>query len=223
MRIRLGSLPESSDAPAAAEGWQPLSGGPSVRLGTWLAVLAGVILPCGPCVLLATVGLLVRPDPAAPPVALEPVPWGAIILTCLLYIPVHELLHAVWHPGLGLSDRTTLVIWPRKLNFGVYYEGCLSRARWLLMRAAPFIFLTLVPTALLAYGNSIAPESVGVLSWPVYNGLCVLFLVNALGSGGDAVAMLIVLRQVPRGGELCFRSGRAYWRARAALDPLAAG
>lgn len=184
-----------------------------MRAGTWLAMAAGIVLPCGPCLLLAAVGLLVRPDSAAPAVTPEPVPWAAIVLTCLVYVPAHELLHAVWHPGFGLSERTTLVIWPRKLSFGVYFEGCLSRERWLLMRAAPFVFLTLIPTGLLAYGNSIAPESAGVLSWPVYNSLSVLLLVNALGSGGDLVAMLLVLRQVPRGGELCFRSGRAYWRA----------
>ena len=39
-----------------------------------------------------------------------------------------------------------------------------------------------------------------------------MMLVNALGSGGDAVAAVIVLRQVPALAALCFHNGRAYWR-----------
>ena len=43
-------------------------------------------------------------------------------------------------------------------------------------------------------------------------GLQVLMVVNTLGSGGDILAALLVLAQVPASGQLCFREGRAYWQ-----------
>jgi len=76
-------------------------------------------------------------------------PWGAVIVALLLFIPLHELLHAAWHPQWGLSPQTVLVAWPAKLCFGVYYEGCMAQRRWLLVRFAPLLFLSVLPAGLL--------------------------------------------------------------------------
>jgi hypothetical protein len=124
----------------------------------------------------------------------------------LLFIPLHELLHAVWHPQLGLSCRTVLVIWPRKLRFGVYFKGCMTRRRWLVMRLAPLVVLSVIPAVLLTlfYGYPV--------SYALEVFLQVLLLVNGIGSGGDIVAVIWVLRQVPSESQICFYGGKAYWR-----------
>lgn len=134
-------------------------------------------------------------------------PWGAVIAALLLFIPLHELLHAAWHPELGKSTQTVLIVWPAKLRFGVYYDGCMSRRRWLLMRLAPLAFLSVGPVGLLTLFQYV-PVPFGLEVF-----LQVLMLVNGIGSGGDLVAVVWVLFQVPSGAQICFRGGKAYWRA----------
>jgi hypothetical protein len=133
-------------------------------------------------------------------------PWLAPAIVLVLFIPLHELTHLLGQPGWGLSDRSVLAIWPAKLRFGVYFEGCMSRRRWLIMRLAPLALLSLLPTGLIALMQVLPPNP------DLEIGLIVMMLVNALGSGGDVVAAAIVLRQVPGSASLCFHEGRAYWR-----------
>lgn len=133
-------------------------------------------------------------------------PMGVVLLALFLYIPLHELLHAAWHPKRGLTPQTVLVIWPAKLRFGVYYEGCMTRRRWLIMRIAPLIFLSILPAGLLALFHFVR------VAFALEIFLQVLMLVNGIGSGGDVVAVAWVLRQVPAEGLICFYGGKAYWR-----------
>ena len=183
---------------------------PSTRLGYLLAGLVGLALPAVLFVGLVAISFysLARGGgaQAAPPAVDPPTPWGAVILALLLFIPLHELVHALVHPGLGLSPRTVVVLWPAKLRFGVYYEGCMSRRRWLVMRLAPLACLSVIPVLLLTVFK-VVPASFAVEIF-----LQVLVLVNAVGSGGDLVAAVWVLAQVPAGGQICFRGGKAYWR-----------
>jgi Putative zincin peptidase len=206
MRIHFGNVPEIADAQPGTEALQPIRG-PRASVAYLLAGLAGFVLLAGPvmglcllsaCFAISNTETTVRPDP--------PVPWTAILLTLLLYIPAHELLHLIWQPSYGLSSQSVLVIWPSKLRFGIYYDGCMSRTRWLLMRVAPLVALSLVPAVLLAIFQHIP------VNHALKTGLEVLLLVNGVGSGGDVVAMMLVLSQVPRSALLCFRGGRAYWQ-----------
>jgi hypothetical protein len=114
------------------------------------------------------------------------------------------MAHALLHPDGGRSDSTVLILNWRKLQFGVYYEGRIPRGRWIIMRLLPLLLLTALPQAglmLFITGMSFAVETY----------LIIMILANSLGSGGDLVAALIVLRQVPPGGVLNFHRGRAYW------------
>jgi hypothetical protein len=138
-----------------------------------------------------------------------------MLLALLLFIPLHELLHAIWHPQLGLSPRTVLVIWLKRLRFGVYYEGCMTRRRWLSMRLAPLLVLSVLPAGLLALFH-LFPVSFALETF-----LQVLILVNGIGSGGDVVAVIWVLRQVPSGSQICFYGGKAYWRLASRFDQVA--
>ena len=213
MRIHFGNIPEIADAQPEAEGLHPIRG-PKPSAGYLLAGLAGFLLLVGPvlglCVVLSFFAIPgVEPPPGSLP---PPVPWGAIVLVLLLYIPLHELLHLVLHPDWGFSDRSVLVIWPTKLRFGAYYEGCMSRTRWLLMRLAPVVALSLIPAGLVAIFQD------ALFGHAFRTGLEVMLTVNAVGSGGDVIAMMLVLRQVPRSASLCFRGGRAYWKPISPVD-----
>ena len=84
---------------------------------------------------------------------------------------------------MGRSSRSVVVLWPAKLRFGVYYEGCMSRRRWLAMRLLPLIMLSVIPACILALMQGV------LLSPDVEVGLTILMVVNALGSGGDVIAI----------------------------------
>ena len=84
----------------------------------------------------------------------------------------------------------------------------MTRRRWLAMRLAPLLFLSVLPAGLLALFYWLP------VAYPLHVFFEVLLLVNGIGSGGDIVAVMWVLRQVPSGAEVCFADGKAYWRSR---------
>jgi hypothetical protein len=45
-------------------------------------------------------------------------------------------------------------------------------------------------------------------------------LVNGIGSGGDVIAVIWVLFQVPQKATICFSGGKAYWRLISLPNPL---
>ena len=188
-----------------AQGWRAIRS-PAGRLGYGLAALVGLVLLGGLCSVLSLWSFAVGDRGGYATGGESATSWRAVLLVLVVYIPLHELLHLLGQPGWGRSNQSVVVLWPARLRFGVYYEGCMSRRRWLAMRLAPVIALSALPAGLLAL----------IKLWPqnveLEIGLQVLMLVNALGSGGDVVAALLVLRQVPPTGQLCFRAGRAYWR-----------
>ncbi len=205
MRLSLGNVPDNQGEPPESEEWHRIHS-PSSRLGYLLAGLAGLAFPFVLIGWLIVVSLLAGGTEAQDVAANAPTPRGAELLALLLYIPLHELLHAVWHPQLGLSSRTVLVIWPKRLRFGVYFEGCMTRRRWLVMRMAPLMVLSIIPAVLLAFFNFFP------VSFALEIFLQVLLLVNGIGSGGDIVAVIWVLRQVPSKTQICFFGGKAYWK-----------
>ena len=133
--------------------------------------------------------------------------WTVGGLTLLIFIPAHELLHLIFHPQNGRSSHSILAIWPKKLRFGVYYDGCMSRRQWLIMRIAPLIGLSILPMLIIALANWIP------LNYAMVASMQLLMLINCIGSGGDIVAVFIVRQQVPAKMSLCFFGGRAYWRS----------
>ena len=107
-----------------------------------------------------------------------------------------------------------MIIWPRKLRFGVYYDGCLTRRRWVMMRLAPFFCITGLTIGLLTLFQ-VVPAPYFLLVF-----LQLLFLLNGLGSGVDVIAVIWVMFQVPANTEICFIKGKAYWRLDKTADLL---
>ena len=69
----------------------------------------------------------------------------ATIASLPLLVVVHELLHAVAHPGYGRQSATIIGAWPQKMLFYAHYCGELSRNRFLLVFAMPFVVISLLP------------------------------------------------------------------------------
>ncbi len=75
------------------------------------------------------------------------------------------------------------------------------------MRLAPLMFLSVMPIGLLTLFHYVP----GAFGLEIF--LQVLMLVNGIGSGGDVVAVIWVLFQVPPESQICFCGGKAYWRS----------
>jgi hypothetical protein len=202
MRISIGEPLPISAADGEDEGWRPIDA-PSPRKGQLLAAALGIAL------MTTLVGLLivdsvVRPTPAYARELTTSALAALLAFVFLLFIPLHELLHLIWHPRRGLSDRSRVVIWPSRLRVGVYFEGVLSRSRWLAMRTSAFLLLSVLPAIFLLSPLRLSLELEAAIS--------MLMVLNALGSGGDALAVLLVLSQVPAAGRIRFQGGRAGWQ-----------
>lgn len=205
MRLQVGDLPTAEGRSPEALGLQVIRA-PSPRASYWLAAVVGmavVSVLCVGSIIWSSAfgdrgGMSTAGDAAAP--------WVPMLIVLVVFVPLHELLHLLGQPGWGLSSRSVLAVWPAKLRFGVYYEGCMSRRRWLAMRLMPLVVLSVLPACVVALLQTQAwrPE--------LEIGLQVMMVVNALGSGADVVAGLLVISQVPPTAQLCFQAGRAYWR-----------
>lgn len=204
MKILINPLPK--EAPA-----EPLPAGliliqqPSKEKGLLFSIFVGVALPLVPYVLLSLQSALF---PRVITRTEESIPIWIIVPVLLITVLTHELLHLIWHPGGGLSDQSKVILWPQKVQFGVYYEGFMARSRWLVMRLSPLVGLSLLPTVFLfwVYFNEFD------FFWRQF--IVLVILVNSLGSGGDLLASMIVFRQVPAKGEIGMWNGRACWRLR---------
>lgn len=204
MRFHLGNVIQDQSRSTDKTGWQRIHS-PALWRGYVLALAAGFFSFTILCGALSVLSWVAGPGFGRSAPATSS-PWEGAVWALLLYIPAHELLHAIWHPRAGLSPQTVMVMWPAKLQFGVYYDGCMTRRRWLLMRLAPLFFLSVVPALILAIVQT-EPSSPALQAF-----LEVLLLVNCVGGGGDIVAAIWVMRQVPASTQICFDGGKAYWR-----------
>lgn len=201
MKLHIGSLAKENHE--ISENWVRLKS-PQSRKAYFVAGLVGLITP-----VLLILGIilfsLINPSPRKAEAAVQaPASWGAVLLVLLVFIPLHELVHAVFQPGMGLTQRTVLVVWPQKILFGVYFDGCMSRRQWIIMRLAPLIMLSIIPAGLLLLFRYVAvPYAAEIFTQ-------VLMLVNGVGSGGDLVAVSWVLWWVPKKSKICFANGQAY-------------
>jgi len=132
-------------------------------------------------------------------------PWWLVLIGGLAIVPAHELLHALLHPGWGLTHKTTIGVWLSRLSFYTHYAGERSRNRLLLGIAAPFTVLSLLPAALVGLGGD-------YISSGAQAALAAISLLNGLLSAADFVQFLIVLLLIPKGAVVRSHRQRLYWR-----------
>ncbi|RSD29081.1 DUF3267 domain-containing protein [Mesobacillus subterraneus] len=122
-----------------------------------------------------------------------------VIVSFILLVIVHELLHLIFIPGFARSKKTTvgLTIW----GGFVATEEELSRKRYLLVTLAPFVILTVI-----------VPMLLGVFGLMTTTFKWLIFL-NAIGSSVDLLIAAMILKQVPRGAILIQNGQRTYWKS----------
>lgn len=126
MQFRIGPVPKS-ESPHDMSGWTPLR-----EVGPIL--MQAIAAPVGIAVAAIVLALWIYATPVAKHSTSNiPLLTGWLIVL----IPVHELLHAVIHPGFGLFRRSILGFWPSKLLFYAHYDGILSRNRVLAILIMP--------------------------------------------------------------------------------------
>jgi hypothetical protein len=180
---------------------------PGGIFGMAIAQVTGfILLICPTLFLCMALSQIALPPTEAHTVSMDTTSWPAVILMLIAFIPLHEAVHLLLQPGMGRGDNNLLLFIPSKLLFGVYYEGSMSRTRWLVMRMAPFVLLTLLPVTILALIQNLP------FNYFVRTLMEVLMVVNGVGCGGDVVAALIVLFQVPATADIVFQQGKAYWK-----------
>ncbi len=202
MRFIVNPTPPAAIPQPLTEGWS-LIRQPTPRRALAAAIAAGLGLAVIP-LLLSVLEAWLFPIPDTRPYVTIGV-W-TVVAVVPVSVVLHELLHLLGHPGGGRSPRSQVLVWPRKLQIGVYYAGFMPRSRWLAMRLAPLFGLTALPALLLLATYPVLID----FFWQQF--IVLVILVNSLGAGGDLVAAQIVTRQVPRGGEVGIWQGRACWR-----------
>lgn len=221
MRFHLGAFPESKNFDPESEGWSAL---PDVSLDTisrsarrasmglfllWLFLFLMVF----PLELLTpqTIQLSGNVIQIQLPI-FQIIDWPILVslfVILILFIPTHELIHALCCPAWGLSADTTFGVWLPKGFIYIYHDGPMSRDRFLFVLVAPYIALSLLPLALLAISKTTSwpPELIISLTW--------LSLLGSLLAGGDFVSVISLLSSKLPNTALIRNTGqKSYWKSR---------
>ena len=126
-----------------------------------------------------------------------------VLLSMPALVVVHELLHAIVHPRLGFSRDSIIGAWPSRMLFYAHYSGPLTRDRFLLVFAMPFLIITVLPLAVAATGV-LPPYWKLIAAW--------FSIWNALFACGDVFGFFLILAQVPRRAILQNQGWRTYWK-----------
>ncbi len=199
MRLHYGAVPEDSHFDPVEDGWTRVrEPGP---FGIQIMALPAIVL-----IYIVLGGLIYLALPRGiSEFEFQPlniVSW----IVFLLFIPVHELLHALCHPGWGMTPNTVIGLWPSRLLFYAFYQGQVKRGRLLVAFATPFVVLSLLPIGLLAAAKILFPMASLVTT------LVLLSLLNGAAASGDVIGFCLVLFQIPAGATVRNKGWRSYWK-----------
>lgn len=219
MRFHLGAFPENKDFDPESEGWAAL---PDVNLDTihlralraslglfllWLLFfLVGF-----PLELFTSQAIQLSPNEFQIQFLIFQIPpWFILVILIailILFIPTHEIVHVLCCPGWGLSANTVVGLWLPKGFLYVFYDGPMSRNRFMFVLLAPYLFLSLLPLALMAIVRFTGWTPVLILS------LTWISLLGSLLAGGDFVSVGLLLSSKVPGTALIRNNGqKSYWK-----------
>ena len=205
MRFHYGEIPKAADFDPGVEGWESIRE-PGPLLLNLLSIPTAILLLSLTIWLMMVAGggeaLVIWQESA---IESASSPFLPILAIVILSIPVHELMHALAHPHYGLSSNSILGLWLSRGLFYAHYEGEMSRNRFLMILAFPYLILSLLPIASIALIGLAAPATV-----PTY--LAVAALINSILVSGDAVGFVLLLSQVPSAAVVRNKGWRSYWR-----------
>ena len=196
MKLHLGALPDDFEPD---ESWRTIVE-PSPL---WLQVVAAPIALLSGAIFFFTWRSVIDMDTPHIPAGWELAWQWAIIGSFPLLIFVHEVIHAVCYPGYGLGKETLIGCWPSRMLFYAYYNGPMSRDRFLTVFAMPFLVISVLPLALASLIS--LPEILSsVLAW--------FSIWNAIFACGDMIGFALILFQVDRRALVRNKSWRSYWK-----------
>ncbi|MGP4071027.1 DUF3267 domain-containing protein [Piscibacillus sp. B03] len=121
------------------------------------------------------------------------------ILGFFAMIIIHELIHFVFVPNFLGSEKTYLgITW--QAGF-IITEDIISKSRFLLVSFAPFIVISVILPFVLAWFDLLTPF------------LKFLIVLNGVSSSVDFLNSYMIMRQVPKGGQIINNGFKTYWKA----------
>ena len=200
MRFHYGSIPDSPGFIPEAQGWHSVHEvGPGLL--QILALVVAIIMMTGDLVLLRLLW---------PGFSLEGVLSAfsliGLLAVLLAFIPLHELIHAMFHPGGGLTSDSVLGLWLSRGMLYAHYDGPMPRNRFLTIIAAPGLLLAAVPALMLAGLSQLGTPVVAL------ERLAYLSVIGAVLGCGDVVGIVMVLLQIPSSATVRNKSWRTYWK-----------
>ena len=127
--------------------------------------------------------------------------YSTLVSAAIIVAVLHELVHAIAFMAKRGSDlRVSLLC--RKWRPSMRYEGALARDHYIVVLAAPLLVLSLLPIAV-SYVAALHRGEIVLIS-----------MLNALSCGGDLVAALLVLAQVPPGTLVRRQGDLVLWKPR---------
>jgi len=189
MRFIVGPIPEECDFMPFEAGWhaqKELSSVQLLVLSVPIAFLTGLL-----CLWLYK--SLVNP-------AGLPINVNLIYVSFIVLLPIHEIVHAIATPNWGLSNKTVVGFWPKRMLPYCAYLGEWTRSQALWCLLAPIFILSIFPMILMfmfRLDNSL---------------LFHFFAVNALASSGDLIQAPMILLCIPQRAILKNKGWRTYWK-----------
>lgn len=120
------------------------------------------------------------------------------VLGIMIFMIIHELLHACFIPNVLSSDKT---YWGINGIYGfVFTQEKIIKGRFLLISIMPFLLLSIILPFVL--------KPLGILNG--YTAL--LCLINATGSCVDILNICLVMRQVPSGANITNNGFETYFK-----------
>lgn len=191
MKLIVG-LPHNPDFDPKNEGWQKLKE-PGTKTAIAIGHLAGLLLG-GLAYLIAVTWSDFSFEQSLWELDLWFLPLMATI------IAFHERLHALAHPGWGISSCTHYGVIPKSLVFYAHYDASVTRNRFIAILVAPFIGLTVIPL-LVATTWPPASQTAGFIA-----------ILNAVFSGLDLFNAALIHLRTPTGVVMRNQGWQSYWK-----------
>jgi len=190
MNFVLGKIPDNSDFDPASERWTAIK-----EPSPWLMQL--IALP----IAVLSVFLMWKGWYVFTPIHNLNLELGLSFLFWIIGTVVfHELIHAFFHPGYGVTPNTYLGFWPSTLLFYAHYHSILSKQRFMAISIGPFLFISVIPLLfciLFQYNSTI---------------MCAISLLNTLFACGDIFAFILIYFAVPSSAVVQNKGWRTYYK-----------
>jgi hypothetical protein len=138
----------------------------------------------------------------------QPLVAGAYLLALIMMVPAHELIHALAYGRSIRSPHFIIGLWASRALCYAIYDSPMPRNRVLGMSVAPFLTLSVLPLLCLPWLHGTA--------W----GLIIsISLLHAAICGGDVIALLCLVSQVPRQALVHNNGWQTYWSVQRGSGP----